>query len=837
MKDRAEVVIIGAGIVGCGVADHLTSMGWTDVVVLDGGPLYEAGGSTSHAPGGMFQTNPSKTMTEFAKYSVKRYSELELDGEPCFIPVGGLEVAVTPERWKDLRRKHGLATSWGIESEIISPQECVEQVPLIDPNTILGGFFVPSDGIARAVRACEVMAKASMERGAKFYGETEVTGIVVEGGRVRAVETSRGRIETAMVLSCAGMWGPKIGRMVGMRVPLTPMQHQLVWTTPLTELEGETREASHALLRHQDRAMYFRHRKDHYAVGSYQHRAMPVSAWDIPRWGASKVMPSIMEFTPEDFEKPWRDALELMPALGKTEIAEPLNGLFSFTPDGMPVMGESKEARGFWVAEAVWITHAMGVARAMAEWLVTGVPTVDLAGCDVHRFEPYALSDDYLIARNSRSYEEVYDILHPQQPMEEPRPLRTTPFYKRQKELGAYFMESSGWERPHWFEANGPLVRGRDIPAREEWSGRYWSPIAGAEHQVTREKVALYDMTPLKRVEVAGPGALEFLQRLNTNQLDKPVGSVTYSLMLDEGGGIKSDITIARLAEDSFQLGLNGPRDIIWMEAHLPDDGSAHIRDVTSGTCCVGVWGPSARELVQSLTDDDLSNEAFGYFKARRIYVGEVPVTALRVSYVGELGWELYAPTEMGLRLWDILWKAGQPFGVIAGGRSAFGSLRLEKGYRLWGTDMTTEHDPYEAGLGFAVKPDKGDFVGREALLRRREEGPRRKLTCLVLEDPAVVVVGSEPVYSDGEPVGYVTSAAYGYTIGQSIAYAWLPPDLSRVGNRVEVEYFGERHGAIVSAEPLFDPEMNHLDHARKRPETAAESPSYARASADGGAR
>ncbi|HET7479701.1 MAG TPA: FAD-binding oxidoreductase, partial [Rubrobacteraceae bacterium] len=388
MRERAEVVIIGAGIVGCGVADHLTSMGRTDVVVLDGGPLYEAGGSTSHAPGGVFQTNPSKTMTEFAKYSVKRYSELMFDGEPCFLPVGGLEVAMTPERWKDLRRKHGLATSWGLESEIIGPEECVEKVPLIDPTTIYGGFFVPTDGIARAVRACEVMAKASTERGAEFHGETEVTGVEVEGGRVRAVETSRGRIETETIISCAGMWGPKIGRMVGMRVPLTPMQHQLVWTTPLAELEGETREASHTLLRHQDRAMYFRHRRDHYGVGSYQHRAMPISAEDIPRWGETEVMPSIMEFTPQDFEKPWRDAVELMPALGKAEIAEPLNGLFSFTPDGMPLMGESREARGFWIAEAVWITHAMGVARAMAEWIVSGVPSIDLATCDVHRFEP-----------------------------------------------------------------------------------------------------------------------------------------------------------------------------------------------------------------------------------------------------------------------------------------------------------------------------------------------------------------------------------------------------------------------------------------------------------------
>jgi len=431
--------------------------------------------------------------------------------------------------------------------------------------------------------------------------------------------------------------------------------------------------------------------------------------------------------------------------------------------------------------------------------------------CDVHRFEPFALSPAYVTARSCQSFREVYDIIHPMQPMEEPRPLRTSPFYLRQRELGAYFLEASGWERPQWFAANEPLVAGRDIPELDDWAGRYWSPVVGAEHLVTRERVALYDMTPLKKAEVAGPGALEFLQKLNTNQLDKPVGRVTYTLMLDEHAGIKSDITVARLGEEHFQVGLNGPRDIEWMERHLPQDGSVRVRDITPGTCCVGVWGPNARELVQSLCEDDLSNEAFGFFKAKRIHVREVPVTALRVSYVGELGWELYTTADLGLRLWDLLWKAGQEHGVIAGGRGAFNGLRLEKGYRAWGTDMTTEHDPYEAGLGFTVKLDKGDFIGREALERRREEGPRRKLACLVLEDPDVVVLGNEPIWKNGEVSGYVTSAAYGYSVGRSIAYAWVPPGLAEEGTEVEVQYFGERHGAKVAGEPLFDPAMKKM--------------------------
>jgi glycine cleavage system aminomethyltransferase T len=372
-------------------------------------------------------------------------------------------------------------------------------------------------------------------------------------------------------------------------------------------------------------------------------------------------------------------------------------------------------------------------------------------------------------------------------------------------------LEASGWERPQWYGSNDSLLADYDVPEMEEWAGRYWSPIVGAEHLATRERVALYDMASLKKAEVSGPGALEFLQGLNTNQLDKPVGSVTYTLMLDGKAGVRSDITVARLGENHFQLGLNGPRDIEWMGRHLPEDGSVQVRDISGGTLCVGVWGPQARELLQELSPDDLSNEAFGFFKARRIYVGEVPVVALRVSYVGELGWELYASADLGLRLWDLLYEAGRPLGVIAGGRGAFSGLRLEKGYRSWGADMTSEHDPYEAGLGFAVKPEKGDFVGREALLRRQEEGPRRKLSPLVLDDPSVVVMGGEPVYADAAPVGYVTSAAYGYSIGQSIAYAWLPPGLSEEGQKVEVAYFGERHAATVAEEPLFDPAMKRM--------------------------
>jgi glycine cleavage system aminomethyltransferase T len=429
---------------------------------------------------------------------------------------------------------------------------------------------------------------------------------------------------------------------------------------------------------------------------------------------------------------------------------------------------------------------------------------------DLARFEPHHTGPAYVEARGRQNYIEVYDIIHPLQPMEQPRPLRTSPFHPRQVELGARFLEGGGWERPHWYEANAGLPGVADTPGRGPWASRYWSPIAGAEALATRAGVALYDLTPLTRIAVTGPGAAAFLQRMTTNDVDRPAGTVVYTLMLDERGGIRSDLTVARLAPDRFQLGANGRLDLDWLLRHAPTDGSVHIDEVTAGTCCLGVWGPRARDLLARVTRADLTNDAFRYFRARQITVGHVPVTALRVSYVGELGWELYTTADHGLALWDTVWAAGEDLGVIAAGRSAFASLRLEKGYRLWGVDMTTDDDPWEAGLGWVVKPGAGDFIGRAALEGRGDATARRRLVPLVLDDAATVVMGREPVWLDGRPAGYVTSAAFGPTIGRSIAYAWLPPGVGP-GTRVEVETFGECVGARVESEPLFDPDGTRL--------------------------
>ncbi|MBT2512337.1 FAD-dependent oxidoreductase [Arthrobacter sp. ISL-30] len=833
MSASPRVVIIGAGIVGTNLADELASRGWTNITVVEQGPLELAGGSTSHAPGLVFQTNPSKTMTEFASYTVDKLLSLSADGVSCFNQLGGLELATTQTRLQDLKRKLGYATSWGIEGRLIDADECEKHWPLLntgsfaDGRKILGGLYVPSDGLASAARAVQLLISRSREAGVTYLGSTTVTGISQWAGKVTGVETSSGVIPADIVVSCAGFWGRELGKLVGMKVPLLPLAHQYVKTTPLPELAGRNElpnGASKPILRYQDKDLYYREHGDRIGIGSYAHRPMPVDMERLPNVGAGEMsdhrMPSRLDFTLEDFAPSWEDSQDLLPALHRAQIDDGFNGIFSFTPDGGPLMGESPDVEGFFVAEAVWVTHSAGVAKAMAELLIEGQPRTDLHGCELTRFEKVQTSDAYVSETSQQNFVEIYDVLHPLQPKESPRDLRVSPFNVRQKELGAFFLESAGWERPHWFEANRGLLE--ELPAewrapeRDSWSAMFHSPISAAEAWKTRTAVALYDMTPLKRLAVTGPGALPLLQRLSTGNIAKKPGAVTYCLLLADDGGIRSDVTVARLGEEDFQLGVNSNVDFDDLRAEARKQSAAepaqwvHVSDITGSTCCIGLWGPLAREVIGKVCGDDLSNDGLRYFRTKEISIGGIPVTAMRLSYVGELGWELYTTAEYGLKLWDLLYEAGQEHGIIAAGRGAFNSLRLEKGYRLWGTDMTSEHHPYQSGLGFSVAKDKEGYVGCEALAARKVEPATRELRCLTVDDGTSVVLGKEPVYVKGSASGYVTSAAYGYSIRKPIAYAWLPAGISE-GDSVEIEYFGQRVAATVTAEPLFDPGMERL--------------------------
>jgi glycine cleavage system T protein len=819
LPKHARVVIVGAGIVGCSVAYHLTKLGWRDIAVVEQGCLFETGGSTSHAPGLVFQVNPSKTMASFAKYTVDLWGELTLDGEPCAKNVGSLEVAWTPERLADLKRKAGYGMSWGIEVHVISAAEAREFIPMLSER-IHGALYVPSDIQTKATRPAEAMAREAERNGAAFYGGVKVTGFRISNGRITAAQTSHGDIGTDLVVACAGIWAPKLGGFAGVPIPLSPMEHQYAVTTPVEGLAGATEEISQPLLRHQDEAMYFRQEGESYGIGNYNHEPLLVDAEDILDHEGAPVMPSETPFTPAHFERAMKAAHELLPGLKGAGLTRKFNGMFSFTTDGFPVLGEAPQARGFWSAQAVWITQAGGVGKAVAEWIVNGEPTTDLRECDIRRFHPHAYTRPYVRARAAQQYREVYDIIHPHQQMENPRNLRLTPFFARQQELGSVFFENAGWERPQWYDSNECLLDSLTVTGetRTGWEAREWSPTVAAEHVATRERVAMFDMTPFAKFEVTGTGALNALQRLATNQMNKPAGSITYTSMVTPSGGIKCDLTVTRLDDDRFMVvtgGAMGLHDLAWIEAHLPSDGSARATDVSASLCCIGLWGPRSRDLLTGLCDDDLSNDGFPYMRARRITIGEVPALALRISYVGELGWEIYAPSEQGLRLWDILWEAGQTLGVIAAGSGAFDSLRLEKGYRLWGNDIHTEYNPYEAGIGFAVRMRKGDFIGRDALRQVRADGVSRKLCCMTLDNTERVVMGKEPIIdrntSGNHVLGYVTSANYGHSIGKGIVYGYLPIEYAEVGAKVDVLYFGERLAATVAREPLYDPDGSKM--------------------------
>lgn len=819
-----RVVIIGAGIVGTNLADELVQRGWDNITVVEQGPLHMPGGSTSHAPGLVFQTNPSKTMTKFAKYTVEKLLSLKKDGQSCFNQVGGLEVATTPERMEELKRKHGYASSWGIEARLVTAEECLQRYPLLNPELILGGLHIPSDGLALAARATQLLIERTSAAGVRYIPSTPVTGIERSNGRVTGVTTPNGSIPADTIISCAGFWGVEIGAMVGLQVPLLPLAHQYAKTTAVPSLKGRElnnningMNATLPILRHQDQDLYYREHGDQYGIGYYGHRPMPLRAADLGVTGKhvdEKNMPSRLNFTPKDFETAWHESQKLLPVLQDTHIADGFNGIFSFTPDGGPIVGRAPNVEGFYVAEAVWVTHSAGVAQAVAELLTTGRSETDLADCELSRFEEIQLSKEYVSETSQQNFVEIYDIIHPLAPKISPRNLRISPFNTRQRELGAYFLEVGGWERPFWYEANKDLLR--YLPAnwqpveRDAWAAQHYSPISAVEAWKTRNAVAMYDMTAFHRFEVSGPGAQNLLQRLTTSDVTKDPGAITYTLLLDEQGGIKSDIFVSRLEADVYQIGANTAvdfhylnREALLQRTHSPAQ-YVQVREITGATCCIGLWGPRAGDVIDGLSTDDFSNKSLPYFHVKKVTVAGIPVLAFRKSYVGEFGWEIQASAEYGQRLWDATMQAGKLHGIVAAGRAALNSLRIEKGYRTYGADMTTEHNPLEAGVTSAVDLDKKDFIGKAALQKISKQTPSKRLRCLTVDDGQSIVLGKEPVFLDNKAVGYVTTAAFGFSVNKPIAFAWLPRSATE-GQAVEIEYFGRRIRATVSSDPLYD--------------------------------
>ena len=616
-------------------------------------------------------------------------------------------------------------------------------------------------------------------------------------GRVQAVETDKGEIETEIVVNAGGMYARDIGRLAGVEVPVVPMAHEYLVLQP-TGLPTDM-----PTMRDPSLLVYFRPESGGLIMGGYERHCAPWSLDAIPDDFNAK----LLEEDWPRFEELMENALVRVPSLADMGVVRLINGPEAFTPDGEFILGPTG-VHGFWVAAgfcAHGLAGAGGMGKLVAEWIVEGTPSLDVWHMDSRRFGAAYRSRAYALARTKEIYETYYDVRYPGHERLAGRPLRVSPAYARLRELGAAFGEKSGWERANWFEPNA--AAGDEGLRPRGWAGEHWSPAIGAEHTACRERAALFDESSFAKIEVSGESAAAFLESLCANRVARDVGAITYTQMLNARGGVECDFTVTRLAEDRFRIVTGtafGQHDLSWIRQHLPDDGSVQVADITSAYACFGLWGPASREILQPLTGADLSNEAFPYMRAQELAVGPVPCVALRVTYVGELGWELYCPAEFGLALWDALWDAGRALGLVAGGYKAIDSLRLEKGYRVWGADVTPEETPFEAGLEFAVKLDKGEFTGREALTALGE--PSRRLCCLVLDDPRAVALGSEPVRVGDALVGRVTSGGYGYTVGASIAYAYLPAAHTSAETAVAVEIFGDWIPGKVAAEPLFDP-------------------------------
>ncbi|MEM7125739.1 MAG: FAD-dependent oxidoreductase [Chloroflexota bacterium] len=819
MVDRAKVVIVGAGIVGCSAAYHLAKLGWKDILVLDKGELYENDGSTSHAPGGVVPLSHSKLMSQFGYYTTNLLGSLKpfSPDRNHYNPVGQIELAISQERMADLVRLHGDSKSFGIESHLLTPQETKEKMPLLNENAFLGALFIPSGAIVSGAQVCGALARDAMETGAaSFMGETSITNLDVQNGRIVAVHTNNPempRIECEQLLLCANIWSPAISEQINVPIPLMAFEHQYVVTQPLPELSqfdstNRDHEVTFPTTRELDSTMYYRQHWGAYGVGSYYHKPHPVHPRDVNKT-------AMHPFTADDFAPAWEKAQNLFPMFCGAELERAFNGMFAFSVDGYPIIGET-DVKGVWSANASWITHAGGVGKSVAEWMVHGETEWDMRQAHIHRFAGFQTTQHYIDVVTAKNYREVYDIIHPRQPITEPRNIRFSPFHPRLEALDASFTAFAGIELPNWFESNARLLEKYDerIPQRTGWASQYWSRIQGAEHLATRENVALFDLTGLSIIEVRGPGALSFVDYLCSSRMDKPVGSVIYTTWLTPKGGIKRDLTVARISSDCFWMFVGEgtlPQDMAWVREHLPQNGTVVLQDVSNNYTALGLWGPNARRVLQKVTMADVSNQTFPYFTSQWIEIGAARVLALRISYAGELGWELHIPMDQALPVWDLLWEAGRALDMVPAGMGAFDSLRLEKGYRLWGGDIYTEYDPYEANMGWTVRLKKDNFIGKDACLVAKERTPKKKLCCLTLSAPDAVAMGYEPIFDNGTCIGHVTSANYGYSVGKFIIYGYLPTSYAAEGNALEIEYEGKRYAATVSQDPQFDPKMDRL--------------------------
>jgi len=805
LPSHAQVVIIGGGVGGCSIAYHLTLMGWKDVVVLERHEL--TSGSTWHSAGLVGQMRSDANLTRMMHYSTDLYKRLkdETGQDPAWREVGGLRLASSAERLEEIKRLVGMAGSFGVPMELVSAKEALDMFPLMNIDGVVGAAYTPNDGMIDPTMLTNALAAGAKSRGARIFQDTNVEGINLKNGRVHEVVTDQGTIQIEVVVNAAGQWGKEVARMVGLNLPVVPMAHLYAITKPI---EGVGHDIP--TLRDPDLLVYWREEVGGFVTGGYERNPAPFGLDGIPRdFKYQLLTPDWDRFAPL-----MENSIKRVPILEKAEIRQLLNGPEGFTPDGEFLLGPTA-VKGFWVACAFCahgLAGAGGIGKTMAEWIIDGHPEWDVWRLDVRRFGSNYNSLDYTVARTLETYTQYYDIHFPGEERLSRRGLRLSPTYYRLRDLGCHFGEKTGWERPNWFKPYEEKATHGHEP--KGWARHNWSRAIGYEHIQTRENAGLFDETSFNKFEVRGPGALDFLNYVCANDIDQPVGTVVYTQALNKRGGIECDFTVTRLDEERFFIITGtafGQHDLSWLSLNMPEDGSVAIEDVSSSYACLGLWGPKARTILEKVTLDDVSNEGFPYMTNKRITVGDVPVLASRVTYVGELGWEFYCPMEYGLRLWDTLWEAGQPEGMVAAGYKAIDTLRLEKGYRYWSGEISPDYTPYDAGLGFAVKLDKGDFIGREALVKQKETGSKQKLCCIAISDSRTIALGKEPIRAGEKIISWVTAGGFGYSVGISMAYAYLPTEYAKLGTELSIEFFGTQVAAEVVKSPLWDPKGERI--------------------------
>ncbi|SFT90685.1 GcvT family protein [Sedimentitalea nanhaiensis] len=807
LPTSAKAIVIGGGIVGCSTAYHLAKLGWRDTVLLERKKL--TSGTTFHAAGLVGQLRSNANITQLLGYSVDLYNRIEAETGlgTGWKMNGGLRLACNAERWTEVKRQATTAHSFGLDMELLTPREAQELWPLMNADDVVGAAFMPTDGQANPSDITQALAKGARMAGATIFEDTKVIDVEIDKGRIRAVVTDRGRIECERVICCAGQWTRDFAARFGVNVPLVPMQHQYMVTEPFEGVPSDL-----PTLRDPDRLTYYKEEVGGLVMGGYEPNPIPWAVDGIPKGFHYTLLDSNFDH----FEPMMELALGRVPALQTAGIKTLTNGPESFTPDGNFIIGEAPELRNFFVGagfNAFGIAAGGGAGMALAEWVAKGEPPFDLWSADIRRFGRPHFDTDWVRTRTIEAYGKHYTMGWPHEEHASGRPCRKSPLYEILKSHGAVFGEKLGWERPNWFADT--------LGAQDDYSfGRQnWFDAVGREHAAAREAAVLIDQSSFAKFALKGPDALAALNWICANDVDRPVGALTYTQMLNDRGGIECDLTIGRVAEDEFYIVTGtgfATRDFNWISRTIPEGLNCQLFDITSASAVLSLMGPCARDILQGATRADVSNAGFPFGTLRTIGIAGCPVRALRVTYVGELGWELHLPVEYAATVYSALMQAGQGHGLANAGYRAIESLRLEKGYRAWGSDIGPDHTPHEAGLGWAVKLNKNiDFKGRAAAQAQQQDGVKKRLAGFTV-DPQIVLLGRETIYRDGQRVGWLSSGGYGYTVEKSIGFGYVrnPDGVTAefvTSGAYELDVASQRVPCQVHLAPLYDPKMQRI--------------------------